>query len=111
MRKTVKYVAWAVLIVGVVIPAVPWWADGGNRSRLLSRFVSPAKQPVDEGGIRVQAVPIQGVDVAAAFDLWMWKFAINIPADMTHQMMWLVVKRRARLWMWSAAWGRVTRGL
>jgi hypothetical protein len=94
MRKTLSYLAVAVLVVGVLIPGVAWWADGGNQRQVASWFSGPSKPPQEEGGIRVAAEPIQASDVAAALDTWMWKLKIDVPRDTGWKHAWLVVKKK-----------------
>jgi hypothetical protein len=94
MRKTAQYIVAAVLVIGVLIPAIAWWADGSNRRQLVSWSSSPPKQQGDESGIRVQAESLQAIDVGAVLEMWVWRLKIDIPPTTPWKHWWLVVKKK-----------------
>jgi len=94
MRRLAKYVGLAVIAVGVLIPVVAWWTQGSNRRQLVSAFPGFADQPAEPAGIRVQAETIQGIDVAASLEMWIWRLRIDFPLDASWKHGWLVVKKK-----------------
>jgi len=94
MRRLAKDVGLVVVVIGVLIPAVVRWAQDSNRRQLMEWVAGSSKQATEPSGIRVEAEPIRGGDVAATLGGWMWKLKLDPPPDAGWKHAWLIVKKK-----------------